>query len=70
MGKSKVNRKITINDNFSAEGTLDVDALQENTIMCEVEDEGSVDLLQYLQAFNGKYVKITITNKTEEIPEE
>ena len=70
MAKSKINEKIITEHKFSVEGTLDVDNLQENTIVVEVEEEGEVDLKKFLDKFNGSYIKIAISDKSEEIPEE
>lgn len=70
MAKSKINEKIITEHKFSIEGTLNVDELQEGVIICEVEDEGEIDLKKYLEKFNDKYIKIAISDKTEEIPEE
>ena len=36
----------------------------------EVEEIGEVDLKTYLDKFNGSYVKISISDKTEETVEE
>lgn len=69
MGKSKINEKIVTEHKFSIEGALNVDDLQENSILIEVEEEGEVDLKKYLDKFNGSYIKIAISDKTEEIPE-
>lgn len=70
MAKSKVNEKIITEHKFSIEGALNVDNLQEGTVFVEVEEEGEIDLKKYLDKFNGKYIKIAISDKTEEIPEE
>ncbi|HDR5083749.1 TPA: hypothetical protein QCR73_005710 [Bacillus anthracis] len=70
MAKSKINEKIITEHKFSIEGSLNVDGLQENNIVVEVEEEGEVDLKKYLDKFNGKYIKIALSDKTEEIPEE
>lgn len=70
MAKSKINEKIITEHKFSIEGSLNVDSLQENNIVVEVEEEGEVDLKKYLDKFNGKYIKIALSDKTEEIPEE
>ena len=67
--KSKINEKITNTHLFSVEGTLNVDALNEGSIIAEVEEEGEIDLVDYLKKFNGSYVKIQITDKTEETVE-
>ena len=68
--KSKINEKITNTHTFSVEGTLNVDNLQEGTVIAEVEDEGEVDLVSYLKKFNEAYVKIQITEKTDETVED
>ena len=68
--KSKINEKITNTHLFSVEGTLNVDELNEGSIITEVEEEGEIDLVNYLKKFNGSYVKIQITDKTEETVEE
>lgn len=65
----KINEKIITEHKFSIEGTLNVDELQEGAVICEVEDEGSVDLKKYLGNFNGRYIKIAVSDKTEEIQE-
>lgn len=70
MAKSKINEKIVTEHKFSIEGSLNVDSLSEEAIIVEVEDEGEVDLKKYLDKFNGKYIKIALSDKTEEIPEE
>lgn len=70
MAKSKINEKIITEHKFSIEGSLNVDDLQKNNIVVEVEEEGEVDLKKYLDKFNGKYIKIALSDKTEEIPEE
>lgn len=69
MAKSKINEKIINEHKFSIKGTLNVDELKEGQIICEVEDEGEIDLLSYLTKFNGDYIKLSISDKTEEIPE-
>ena len=69
MAKSKINEKIINEHKFSIEGTLNVDELKQGQIICEVEDEGEVDMLEYLSKFNGNYIKLSISDKSEEIPE-
>ena len=69
MAKSKINEKITTEHKFSIEGFLNTDELQEGMIICEVENEGEVDLKKYLDKFNSKYMKFSMSDKTEEIPE-
>ena len=70
MAKSKINEKITNTHTFNVKGTLKVDNLQEGTVIAEVEDEGEVDLVSYLKKFNEAYVKIQITEKTDEAVED
>lgn len=65
----KINEKIITEHKFSIEGTLNVDELQENSIICEVLDEGEISLKKYLDKFNGKYIKIAVSDKTEEVQE-
>ena len=50
---------------FKAEGTLNVDNLQEGMFILEVEDEGEVDLYKYLKKFGDSYIKISISDKVE-----
>lgn len=69
MAKSKINEKIVTEHKFSIEGILNVDNLPEEQIIVEVEEEGEVDIKKYLEKFNEKYIKIAISDKTEEIPE-
>lgn len=69
MGK-KLNEKITTEHKVSIEGILNVDNLDDDMISCEIEEIGEVDLKKYLEKFNGKNIKITLGEKTEEIPEE
>lgn len=65
----KINEKIITEHKFSIEGTLNTDDLQEGSLKVEVEDEGEVDLKVYLDKFNGRTIKIALSDKTEEIPE-
>lgn len=66
MAKSKIMEKIERKHTFSVEGILNVDELQEGMILCEVEDEGEVDLIEYLRKFGDDTVKISIVKKDEE----
>lgn len=70
MAKQSINEKITTTHKLDIEGTLNVDSLQEGMLMAELEDEGEKDLKDLINKFNGKFVKISITDKVEEIPEE
>ncbi|XZH99777.1 hypothetical protein ACSXEK_16355 (plasmid) [Clostridium perfringens] len=66
MAKSKIMEKIERKHTFSVEGILNVDELQEGMILCEVEDEGEVDLIEYIRKFGDDTVKISIVKKDEE----
>ena len=70
MAKKKINEKLIQEHKLSIEGSLDIDNLQEGQIKMEVEEIGEVDLKTYLDKFNGSYVKISISDKTEETVEE
>jgi hypothetical protein len=70
MAKSKIQEKIVTDHKFNAEGTLNVDNLQEGVFILEVEDEGEVDLVKYLKKFNESYIKISISDKVESEPTE
>ncbi|MHB9924606.1 hypothetical protein [Clostridium botulinum] len=69
MGKSPISEKITTTHKLDIEGVLNVDNLQENMLVAELEDEGEKDLKDLISKFNGKFVRISITDKVEEIPE-
>ena len=69
MAKSKISEKIITDHKVSIEGTLNVDSLQENTIIAEVEEIGEVDLKKYLDTFNGTYIQISLSDKLEEVVE-
>lgn len=66
----KLNEKLTTTHQFSVEGMLNVDALTDGIISAEIEEEGVKDLASFIKKFNGEYVKLVITTKTEELPEE
>ena len=70
MGKKMINEKLIQEYKLSIEGSLDIENLQEGQIKMEVEEIGEVDLKTYLDKFNGSYVKISISDKTEETVEE
>ena len=57
--KIKLSNKIT----FSVEGFLNCDELQEGVLFVEVEEEGCIDLYDYIKKFSDEDVKITITTK-------
>ena len=66
MAKKMLTRKIVKTDKLSMEGTLDLSQLEEGILNLEVEDEGTVNITDYIGAFDGNYVTIQITNKTDE----
>ncbi|MBN3351969.1 hypothetical protein CF086_16875 [Clostridium botulinum] len=70
MAKQSINEKIITTHKLDIEGTLNVDNLQEGMLIAELEDEGEKDLKDLISKFNSKFVKISITDKVEEIPEE
>lgn len=65
----KITEKIVTKHNFKVEGFLDTDNLNEDMVKLEVEEEGVIDIFRWLKSFNGKYVKITIEETSEEVPE-
>lgn len=66
----KILEKITTRHNFKIEGILNIDSLDDNLILVDVEDIGEVCLKKIaLNKFNGKYIKITVDEIEEEIPE-
>lgn len=65
MAKSKIIEKIENKHLFSVEGFLNVDDLKEGSIICEVEEEGELDLMSYLKKFNGELIKLSIIKKEE-----
>ena len=69
MAKSKIMEKIEEKHIFSVEGFLNVDNLQEGSIICEVEEEGEVDLQSYLKKFNGELIKLSIVKKEDKTDE-
>ena len=64
--KIKLSNKIINSKTFSVEGILDCDSLQEGVLFVEVEDEGSVDIYNYIKQFADSDVKISISTKTSE----
>ena len=70
MAKKMITHKIVTDNKLSIEGTLNVDNLQEGEILVEVEDIGEVDLKKYLNGYNGRYIKLALSEKTEEEIEE
>ena len=70
MAKKMINEKIVQEHKLSIEGSLNIDDLTEGQIKMEVEEIGEVDLKTYLDRFNGSYIKISLSDKTEETVEE
>ena len=65
MAKSITN-KITTERKLAINGFLDIDSLDKGMILVDTEEEGTVDLLYYLTNFNGKNVRLSISEKSEE----
>ncbi len=66
----KITEKITVNHTVKIEGTLNVDNIDEGVLLIEVEEEGEINLNDYIKKFGDKYITITLTDKTEETPAE
>ena len=64
--KIKLSNRITNSRNFSAEGLLNCDNLQEGSLIIEVEELGEVDLCEYIKQFSDENIKITISNRVSE----
>lgn len=64
--KVKLSNRITNSRNFSAEGLLNCDNLQEGSLIIEVEELGEVDLCEYIKQFSDENIKITISNRVSE----
>lgn len=64
--KIKLSNRIVNSKTFSVEGILDCDSLQEGVLFVEVEEEGSIDIYDYIKQFADDDVKITITTKSTE----
>ena len=58
--------KLEIKRTFKVTGTLNSEYLHEGVLLIELEDEGEVNLVDYIKSFDSQYVTINITNKTEE----
>lgn len=65
MAKSMTN-KITTERKLAINGFLDIDSLDKGMILVDTEEEGTVDLLYYLTNFNGKNIRLSISEKSEE----
>ena len=58
--------KLEIKRTFKVTGTLNSEYLHEGVLLIELEDEGEVNLVDYIKSFDGQYVTINVTNKTEQ----
>ena len=67
MAKAKkISRKITTTDKLDIEGFLNLESLNEGKVLVEIEDNGEVNITHFLQAFDGKYIKLSLTEKTDQ----
>ena len=58
--------KLEVKRTFKVTGTLNCEYLHEGVLLIELEDEGEVNLVDYIQSFDSQYVTINVTNKTEQ----
>ena len=58
--------KLEVKRTFKVTGTLNSEYLHEGVLLIELEDEGEVNLVDYIKSFDGQYVTLTVTNKTEQ----
>ena len=58
--------KLEIKRTFKVTGTLNSEYLHEGVLLIELEDEGEVNLVDYIKSFDSQYVTLNVTNKTEE----
>ena len=63
---SKLVDKLEVKRTFKVTGTLNSEYLHEGVLLIELEDEGEVDLVDYIKSFDGQYVTLNVTNKTEQ----
>ena len=61
--KIKLSNKITNSKTFSVEGILDCDSLQEGVIYVEIEDEGSIDICEYIKQSSVQLTLQSIFNE-------
>lgn len=67
MAKSKISEKVITDHKFAIEGVLDTSNLPENAIAIDVEEYGKVDLKEYLDKFEDKNVRFSISDKVEDV---
>ena len=58
--------KLEIKRTFKVTGVLNSEYLHEGVLLIELEDEGEVNLVDYIKSFDGQYVTLNVTNKTEQ----
>ena len=58
--------KLEVKRTFKVTGTLNSEYLHEGVLLIELEDEGELNLVDYIKSFDGQYVTLTVTNKTEQ----
>ena len=58
--------KLEIKRTFKVTGALNSEYLHEGVLLIELEDEGEVNLVDYIKSFDGQYVTLNITNRTEQ----
>ena len=58
--------KLEVKRTFKVTGTLNSEYLHEGVLLIELEDDGEVNLVDYIKSFDSQYVTINITNKTEQ----
>ena len=63
---SKLVDKLEVKRTFKVTGTLNSEYLHEGVLLIELEDEGEVNLVDYIKSFDGQYVTLNITNRTEQ----
>ena len=63
---SKLIDKLEVKRIFKVTGTLNSEYLHEGVLLIELEDEGEVNLVDYIKSFDGQYVTLNVTNKTEQ----
>ena len=63
---SKLIDKLEVKRTFKVTGILNSEYLHEGVLLIELEDEGEVNLVDYIKSFDGQYVTLNVTNKTEQ----
>lgn len=58
--------KLEVKRTFKVTGILNSEYLHEGVLLIELEDEGEVNLVDYIKSFDGQYVTLNVTNKTEQ----